>query len=98
MGLPVICTDFTLWKEFVDHWHCGICVEPENPDAIAAAIQYLLEHPDEAKRMGKNGRNAVKTNFNWGVEEKKLLLLYQEVLKNASKAKAICEKNCLSYY
>ncbi len=80
-GLPVICTDFVLWRELVDRWHCGICVEPEDPDAIAAAIQYLLDHMEEARRMGENGRRAVEEEFNWGVEEKKLLALYKEILK-----------------
>ena len=49
-------------------------------DEIADAIRYLLDHPDEARQMGENGRCAVKEEFNWGVEEKKLLSLYEEVL------------------
>lgn len=79
-GLPVVCTNFTLWKEFVDRYHCGICVDPTNVDEISEAIRYLLDHPDEARRMGENGRRAVKEEFNWGVEEKKLLALYEEIL------------------
>lgn len=79
-GLPVVCTDFALWRGFVDRWHCGVCVPPENPDAIAEAVRYLLDHPEEARRMGENGRKAVKEEFNWGMEEKKLLALYEEIL------------------
>lgn len=79
-GLPVVCTDFMLWRKFVDRWHCGLLVNPEDPDAIARAVQYLLDHPEEARRMGENGRRAVKEEFNWGVEEKKLLALYEEIL------------------
>ena len=78
-GLPVVCTDFTLWREFVERWHCGICVEPEDPDSIAAAIQYLLDHPAEAREMGENGRKAIEAEFNWSMEEKKLLALYKEI-------------------
>ena len=80
-GLPIICTNFTLWREFVDRYHCGICVDPTNVDEIAAAIRYLLDHPDEARQMGENGRRAIKEEFNWGVEEKKLLSLYEDILK-----------------
>ena len=79
-GLPIVCTDFLLWREFVDRYHCGICVDPENVDEIASAIRYLLDHPEEARQMGENGRRAVKEEFNWGVEEKKLLALYKEIL------------------
>ena len=81
-GLPVVCTDFVLWREFVARYHCGICVDPENVDAIAGAIRYLLDHPKEAKQMGENGRRAVKEEFNWGVEEQKLLALYEDILKD----------------
>lgn len=79
-GLPVVCTDFVLWREFVDRWHCGLCVNPDDPEAIANAVRYLLNHPDEARQMGENGRKAVKEEFNWGPEEKKLLTLYEEIL------------------
>lgn len=75
-GLPVICTDFDLWREFVERYHCGICVDPENVDEIADAIRYLLDNPEEARRMGENGRRAVEEKFNWGTQEKKLLELY----------------------
>ena len=81
-GLPVICTDFVLWKAFVERYHCGICVKPDDADQIAAAITYLLDHPEEARQMGENGRRAVKEEFNWGVEEKNLLALYEDILRN----------------
>lgn len=79
-GLPVVCTDFVLWREFVERWHCGLCVDPADSDGIAEAVQYLLDHPVEARRMGENGRKAVEKEFNWSVEEKKLLALYEEIL------------------
>ena len=82
-GLPIICTDFDLWREFVERYHCGICVNPESVDEIAEAIQYLIDHPEEAKRMGENGRKAVKEEFNWGVEEKNLLRLYEAIMSQA---------------
>jgi len=81
-GLPVICTNFALWKEFVDRYHCGICLDPSNADEIASAIRYLLDNPEEARQMGENGRRAVKEEYNWGVEEKKLLALYGDIIKN----------------
>lgn len=85
-GLPVICTDFTLWREFVDRWHCGICVPPDDPEALASAVRYLLDHPEEARKMGENGRKAVEKEFNWRSEEKKLLQLYGELTETAEKS------------
>lgn len=80
-GLPIICTDFILWREFVERYNCGICIHPESVDEIANAIQYLIDNPEEAKSMGENGRRAVEQEFNWSVEEKKLLQLYREIME-----------------
>lgn len=79
-GLPVVASNFPLWKEIVEGNRCGLCVDPLDPKAIAQAIQYLLEHPDEARRMGENGRRAVEEKYNWEHEAKKLLKLYEELL------------------
>lgn len=80
-GLPIICTDFELWKEIIDKYHCGICVNPDDVEAIASAIRYLHQHPDEACEMGRNGRRAVEEEFNWQTQEGKLLELYKEILE-----------------
>jgi len=82
-GLPVICTDFTLWKEIVEEYRCGICVDPNRVDKIADAIMYLLDNPSKAEQMGRNGYNAVKMKYNWQNEEKKLLELYERIMKRA---------------
>ena len=75
-GIPVIATDFVLWKEIIDNYHCGICVNPHDIHAIADAIKYLTSHPEEARQMGENGRRAVKEKYNWGTQEKVLFELY----------------------
>lgn len=78
-GLPVICTDFILWKEVVEENSCGICVNPNNITEITEAINYLIRNPDVAKQMGDNGRKMVEIKYNWGFEEKKLLNLYKSL-------------------
>ena len=80
-GLPVIASDFPLWREIIEGNDCGICVDPLDPRAIAAAIDRLIENPDMARQMGKNGRRAVEERYNWAVEEKKLLALYEKLLR-----------------
>jgi len=52
---------------------------PLDPEEIAEAIQFIVAHPAEAEQMGKNGRRAVEERYNWGMEEKKLLGLYEEI-------------------
>ena len=80
MALPVILSKSKFNCRMVEQYQFGICVNPEDVDEIANAIRYLLDNPEEARRMGENGRRAVEQEFNWDVEEKKLLKLYEELL------------------
>lgn len=81
-GVPVIASNFPLWREIVEGYQCGLCVDPLSSSEIAEAIDYLAKHPVEAKEMGENGRRAVIEHYNWHVEEEKLLSLYQSILIN----------------
>jgi glycosyltransferase involved in cell wall biosynthesis len=80
-GLPVIASNFPLWKQIIEGNQCGLCVDPLNPQAIAEAIDYLVTHPEEAEQMGRNGQKAVQEKYNWGIEEKKLIDLYDSLVK-----------------
>jgi len=82
IGLPVIASNFPLWKEIVEGNNCGICVDPLNSEEIANAINYLFNNPDKAHEMGKNGLQAVKEKYNWENEEKKLIELYGKLINN----------------
>ncbi len=78
-GIPLIVSDFPLWREIVQGVGCGILVDPLNPTAIAEAIKWLFEHPEEAERMGRRGKEAATSRFNWEKEAAKLIGLYQEL-------------------
>ena len=84
-GLPIITSNFPLWRDIVEGNQCGIYVDPLNPKAIGKAIQYLIEHPTESEQMGKNGRKAVEEKYNWTIEEQKLLTLYKRFEKGFNK-------------
>lgn len=75
--IPVICTDYRLWKEIVEGNQCGICIDCESVDEVRVAIMQLLDAPCKAQEMGKNGREAVESKYNWKCEEKKLIGLYK---------------------
>lgn len=79
-GLPVISSRFPLWQDIVEGNDCGVCVDPRDPAAIAAAIDYFCLHPDEARRMGENGRRAVLAKYNWASEAATLAAFYDRVL------------------
>lgn len=64
-ALPVLMADVPLYRNIVEKYHCGICVDPNNTQQIEDAIRYLVEHKKEAYQMGQNGRNAVIQEYNW---------------------------------
>lgn len=81
-SLPVIASNFPLWKEIVEGTECGICVNPLNPEEITGAIRWIIEHPIEAQEMGENGRRAVLQKYNWDKEAKKLLAVYDSLFRD----------------
>jgi glycosyltransferase involved in cell wall biosynthesis len=79
-GLPLICSDFPLWRKIVEENRCGLAVDPRNPREIAAAIETLRKNPRLRKDMGNNGRAIVLEKYNWGKEAGKLLGIYRDLL------------------
>lgn len=80
LGLPVVISDFPLYKDIVERHNCGICVSPYDSAQVADALTYLIENPDEAQAMGERGRRAVEQQYNWTTEARKLFAFYQIVL------------------
>jgi glycosyltransferase involved in cell wall biosynthesis len=75
-GIPVVASNFPLWREIVVGTGSGIVIDPYDVSGIAAGMQWLLAHPDEAEAMGRRGREAVLSRYNWDSEKAKLLRLY----------------------
>jgi glycosyltransferase involved in cell wall biosynthesis len=79
-GLPVIASDFPLWRSIVDGAQCGILVDPLDSEAIARAMQWILDHPEQAAEMGRRGRLAVERDYNWQPEADRLIDFYSHKL------------------
>ncbi len=78
-GLPVIASDFPVYRKFVDSAGAGLLVDPLDAAAIAEALVWLLRHPDEAAEMGRNGQRAVRETLNWEHEAEILVHTYEEL-------------------
>lgn len=78
-GIPVIASNFPLWKGIIEDCESGICVDPLNPQEISKTIQFIIDNPDKSEQMGKNGRKAVETKYNWEIESKKLISIYESI-------------------
>jgi glycosyltransferase involved in cell wall biosynthesis len=80
-ALPLIASDFPLWRQILGGTGCGIFVDPCNPQAIADAIEYVLTHPAKAEAMGRRGQAAVLKHYNWDTEAEKLVNLYSGLVQ-----------------
>jgi glycosyltransferase involved in cell wall biosynthesis len=87
-GLPVVASDIPLWRKFVEGIGCGLCVDPREPQTIADAIRWLLEHPEEAEAMGQRGRTAVVERLHWQAEFQVLLRLYDTLADHVAPGRA----------
>ncbi|MBQ5458476.1 MAG: glycosyltransferase, partial [Bacteroidales bacterium] len=79
-GIPIICSDFPLWKGIVESAGCGVCVNPFDTEAIANEIARLCNNKETARTMGANGRKAVEEKYNWNSQSAVLLGLYNSLL------------------
>lgn len=50
-------------RSLVEDADCGICVPPEDPRALADAVQTLLDQKDKLAQMGRNGRAYLEQHF-----------------------------------
>ena len=84
-SLPVVASDFPSIRSIVKKYNCGVAVDPTKKQEIAKAILSLLNNPELTRELGKNARKASEQEFNWGLEEKKLLQAYGELERKLKK-------------
>jgi glycosyltransferase involved in cell wall biosynthesis len=80
VGLPVVGSDLPPIRRFIEESKAGLLAVPSDPYSHAEKIFSIIEHPEMAKQMSLNGRNAFLTKFNWTSEGRKMLSLYRELL------------------
>ena len=71
MGIPVLASDFPLWRDLVRDAGCGRVVPPR-PAELARAIGEMLASPEELARLGASGREAYRRGYRWETERASL--------------------------
>ena len=83
-GVPVVASDFPLWRSIVQDADCGLLVDPLDIEAIAQTISVILSDPERGTALGASGRRAVEERYNWEREFPKLVDLYETILAGRS--------------
>ena len=86
-AVPVVASDFPVWRSIVDGANCGLLVDPTNPTAVAAGVAKLLDDEGGAAEMATNGRSTVFDRYRWEEQASRLndfygLLLRKDVSTN----------------
>lgn len=74
-GLPQITTREA--GDVVQHGVNGLIIPPNDPDALAAAIQHLHGDREHCARLGPAGRERMVNHFTWEHFRKRLLEAYE---------------------
>jgi len=64
-GKPVLYSGAGEGARLVTEAQAGLIVAPEDAQALAVAIRYLLSHPEEARQWGEHGRAYVEKYLPW---------------------------------
>ncbi len=64
-GTPVICSRIGGLPEVLQDKKHGFLVPAKSPQVLAKKIQFLLDNPKKARKMGQDGRKHVLKKFTW---------------------------------
>ncbi|MCB0375136.1 MAG: glycosyltransferase, partial [Sinomicrobium sp.] len=81
LELPIIVSDFPLYRSIIEDAKCGIPVAPDSEEEIRNAVTWLKEHPHEAGIMGHCGKKTAIAKYNWESEYGKLIAFYGKILQ-----------------
>lgn len=79
-GVPVICSNFPVWRKLVEDEGCGLAVDPAEPSEIAAAVEKLRLEPNVSRQMADRGIRLVREKYNWTSEGRRLVEVYDALL------------------
>ncbi|EEX49806.1 glycosyl transferase, family 1 protein [Pasteurella multocida] len=74
LGTPVISTQVAGIPELVQDGVTGLCVPPNDPEALADAIERLLDDPELCKTLSLNSRALIESEYD---EDKNVAVLQQ---------------------
>lgn len=78
-GLPILCSDFPLWRQFVKKHECGAVVPPGDVRVALQMLRRWAETPDLYQRLSKAAQEAA-LKYRWQPMGERLIRLYRQLL------------------
>jgi glycosyltransferase involved in cell wall biosynthesis len=76
-GLPIVSNNHPYPIKFIQKNGIGLLANPDIPSQFVDHIIYLIDHREEAEKMGEKALNCFITKYNWEKEIDKLLEFYE---------------------
>jgi len=83
LGLPIIGSNFPLWKKLINDNKCGITCDPTSPQKIADAILTLFSDATEIENKAQTSIELFNKCFTWTNEKQILLNFYSSIIENS---------------
>jgi len=77
---PVVASAVGGIVEVVEDGVTGLLVPPAEPEALAAALQRVLDNPELGRRMGRAGRRRVEERFAWASVAERTEQVYRDAI------------------
>lgn len=76
VGLPIICSNFPVWRQLMEESGAGLCVNPNNIYDIIQAVRFLAKNPHYAQLLSDQGTQAISNRYQWKTQADQLLAFY----------------------
>jgi glycosyltransferase involved in cell wall biosynthesis len=76
---PVIVTNVGGLSEYVWHGETGLIIPPNNPQALATAMQELITHPEQLRRMAASIEEKCANELSWQMSAQRIVDLYSRI-------------------
>jgi len=80
LGKPILVSDVNSLKRIVEENRCGVVFKAGNPDDLARKI-INAKYKGILSELGRKGRIAAITKYNWKITSQKLVALYNQLVK-----------------
>lgn len=77
LKMPVITSNFELYKPIVEDNNVGFCIDPLNHHEFVKALEKLATNPELLKLMSDNSKEILEEKYSWDVEFRKLIEFYK---------------------
>lgn len=88
-GLPIVFTNQGCLRETVVNGECGVEAYTDDPYDLAQRITFLLDHPEDQRRFGRNARRRCQLFYNKDRHVDRMIQTFREVVAETAPTRRI---------